>query len=513
MAYGNVRGMNKPTHVPTLDRLQPATNPAAQQQPARRGQADRRLRIALVWPAAQSRLETLPLSLSVLYSAIADQGHDVRLFNPSLDQREADDPRLIAEIVDFSPDLYATTGWPSTVKSGLLTARLARARLPDTTFVIGGNYATLNTEVVYGWGVFDYVFRGEVGAWPAFVRGLASGDRGSFEGLPGLRFDTADGRKINNPPTFSKTLDADPKIDFDFIGLERYYSQGYMRTMLGEDRKAPIFATRGCPYRCAFCTVPLMNGRRMRHHSVDALIAQIRALYDDYGVRHINFMDDNPTQDMDFFKDFCRAVLEEGFDGLVLENHRGVRLERLDPELLGLMRRAGFAHIVIAPETGVVDHRDRMAKDMKTEAVYDAAKMIRAAGLGLQGFFLVGYPGETRAQRQATYDLIRELDMDAFKLHKFVVLPGTPIFHELVASGTIAPDYTPEGYLLGNDVPEYLSDDSRGLDVEIFSEYARFYLRHPARVVHLLRMAPAGMLWRSLSGLTQGAARRLFSRG
>ena len=110
----------------------------------------RRLRIALVWPAAQSRLETLPLSLSVLRSAVADQGHDVRLFNPSIRQLGADDPGLIAEIVAFSPDLYATTGWPNTIKSARITAAAVRQQLPNATFVVGGNYATLNADVVYG---------------------------------------------------------------------------------------------------------------------------------------------------------------------------------------------------------------------------------------------------------------------------------------------------------------------------------------------------------------------------
>jgi radical SAM superfamily enzyme YgiQ (UPF0313 family) len=484
--------------------------PQASHGPPRRGHAAReRLRIALVWPADQSRLETLPLSLGTLFSAIAHQGHDVRLFNFSLEQARPDDPKMIARMVRFAPDLVATTGWPNTVKSALATARTLRPRLPDATFAIGGNYATLNTEAVMNWGVFDYVFRGEVGAWPRFVEALAAGAIETFERLPGLRFDTPDGRRIDNPPTYSASLDEDPVIDFDFIELERYFSIGYMRTVLGRARKGPVFASRGCPHVCKFCTAPLMNGRRHRHHSVAGLMAQIRTLYDRYGVRHINFMDDNPTHDMGFFKDFCREVIEADLPDLVLENYRGVRLERLDNELLHLMKRAGFKHLVIAPETGSASHRLAMGKTISTEAVRRVTKEIRAAGLGVQGFFMVGYPGETREDRQATYDFIRELDLDVFKLHKFVALPGTPIFHELVARGAVAPDYTPEGYLLGNEVPEYLAEQSGGLDAEIFNEYARFYLRYPHRLPHLLRGAPVEAVWRSAIGLARGAARGL----
>lgn len=466
------------------------------------------MRVALIWPPDQSVLETVPLAFGLLVPPLRDAGHDVRIFNCSLEGWGPDDPAFLDAVRDFDPEVVGSTGWPSTVASAFAAVRALREVVPDAVQVIGGNYASLNPEVTWDTGLFDYVLRFEAEtSFPQFLEALQRPNREGVDDVPGIYRRRDDGSLVKQAPHRTSDLDAIANLDYEVIELERYFQVGYMKTVLGKARKAPIFATRGCAYTCAFCTVWQSHGREARHHSAGFLVDQIRHLYDTYGVRHVNFMDDNPTHDMGFWKDFCEAVIEADFDDLVLENHRGVRLEHLDPEMLDLMRRAGFAHVIIAPETGSGRARALMKKTIRTEDIREKAAMIKEAGLGLHGFFILGFPGETAEDRQETFSFIREIGFDAVKIHKFMALPGTAAFQQLVAEGKIARDHTPDGsYLLGNAVPSYVDDDEldASLDREIFLFYAEFFAKAPWRFRHVLHMAPAKMVWRAFAGLTDG---------
>lgn len=473
------------------------------------------MKIAFFWPSDYAREETVPIVWGLLYDRIRDFGHDVRLFNLSLEGWAPDEPQLLREVEAMQPDLVCLTGWPTTVASMFETADAMRPLLPRATFVMGGTYATLNPHVAYDLGRLDYVLCGEAEkTFPLFVQHLAAGDVEAIAQLPGIYFRRPDGGVVQRPAQRQASLDDMGEVDWEFLRLRTYFERGYMRTAIGARYKAPLFATRGCPYSCHFCTVPLVHGKATRHWSPELIAARIQHLYDTYQVRHINFMDDNPTQHMEQWKAVLRAIIALGLRDLVLETYRGVRLERLDPEMLGLMRQAGFQHITIAPESGSDAVRDLMQKSMKRDAIVSAARMIREAGLGLQGFFLVAFPGETAPQRQQTYRFIRELRFDLFKIHQFLPLPGTAAFQLLADAGVVPATYTPRGFLLGSKLPNFNGDPPERIEREILWMYASFYAMKPWKVTHLLRGSPLIGIQRAVRGLLGGLlapALRLFA--
>jgi radical SAM superfamily enzyme YgiQ (UPF0313 family) len=472
------------------------------------------MRIALLWPDANTVYQTLPLSLAILHSTIKDQGHEVRMFNLPLEGWRADSPAFRRALAAFRPDLVGISVWAVSFKSSVAAMRVAREVAPNATFICGGNYPTLNPEQAWAPGCFDYVVMGEAErTFPELVRHLAAGDRKPLETLPGLYFHTGDGRVVRNRNSFPEDLDAVSRVDWDFVQLERAFERGYMSTVIGPRRKVALFATRGCEYACNFCTAPLMNGQRLRHWSVEFVTREIRMLYERHGVRLFYFMDDNATQDRAFFKELCRGIAELGLPDLGLDLYRGVRLENLDEEMLHLMYRAGFRTATIAPESGSDRVRKLMRKDMRDEDVRRAAKMIRDAGLSVQGYFIIGFPGETAGERRESYRYIYQLGLDVFSLHKYMALPGTPTFRKLVQLGRITREHTDESHLIGEGLPNYNGDLPIDIDREIFLEYAKFYARRPWKIVHLLRMASAGGLWRSLSGTAAAAAKAALGIG
>ena len=468
------------------------------------------MRIAFVWPHGGHAFQTLPLSLGILNATIADQGHSTRLFDLPLEGWTADSAEFRAALGGFRPDLVAVSSWAVSFRSAVEAARVARDVVPDATVLLGGNYASLCPREAYAPGCFDYLLRGEAErTFPEFVRCLAAGDRDPIARLPGIYFRNVAGELVSPPrPPPPDDLDAFGGIDYEFLQLERALQKGYFATGAGPRRKLAMLATRGCEHACRFCSATWMNGKRIRHHSEAFLVGEIRRVYQRYGVRMILFVDDNVTQDRAFFVGLCRAILAAGLPGLRVEFASGVRLESLDAEMLDLMRRVGVRSLTIAPESGSDRVRDLMGKGMRRDDIVRAARMIRGAGFALNGYFIVGFPGETADDRRQTYRMIRELGFDVFSLHKYQAIPGSPAFKKLVAEGRIAADHTSEARYEGDPVPGYNGEDPNGVDREILGLYAAFYLRRPWKIVHLLRVASLGGLAHALRGtLTTGIGR------
>ncbi|MEE2828000.1 MAG: radical SAM protein, partial [Myxococcota bacterium] len=166
----------------------------------------------------------------------------------------------------------------------------------------------------------------------------------------------------------------------------------------------------------------------------------------DLGVRWFNIIDDNFTYDVPWAKDFCRAVIELNLPGVGFGTPNGIRMQRGDPELWSLMKRAGWEHLIVAPESGSTHTLERMKKDLELGVVAPIVREIQEAGLKCQAFFIVGYPGETETDLQESFALIRECRFNFVFLANFQPLPGTPIYDELVASGEIEDGLIPYNF-------------------------------------------------------------------
>ena len=473
------------------------------------------MKIAFIWPHANTVYQTLPLSFGLLYRAIADQGHDVRMFNLPLEGWTADSPEFRRALASFAPDLVCASAWAVSFQSVVAAMQVAREVAPRAVRLLGGNYPTLNPKQAWAPGCFDYLLLGEAErSFAAFTLALAQGDHARLAEIPGIYLEKPDGAVIRaRTEPFVDDLDTVGFPDWSFVQLDRAIARGYMSTILGPRRKVAILVSRGCEYACNFCAAPLMNGQALRHYSVPAIAREARLLYEKHGIRMLYLMDDNATQDQAFFKDMCRGIAALGLRDLQLELYRGIRLENLDEEMLELMKRAGFYQATIAPESGSARVRDLMRKDMTDEAIRTAAARIRRAGLSLQAYFIVGFPGETADERRATYRMIDDLDVDVFSLHKYQAIPGTATFRKLVKLGKIGREHTDSGHLIGEGLPNYNGDLPADIDREILGVYASFYARKPWKVPHLLKMASAGGLKRSFLGTAKAGLKAAVGLG
>jgi anaerobic magnesium-protoporphyrin IX monomethyl ester cyclase len=402
------------------------------------------LSILLILPYGQMHVYWLPLALGYLKSNIPDH-HRVTILDCSLENIPADSPEFKQRFDDVKPDIVGVSSAYQTIIEGVAILQVVKNFNPKVITVFGGSHPTISPDELMVHDFIDYIFCGEAErSFPAFLETLEG--VGDLTGVAGLVY-RLEGELVKNPLDMVSDLDQICIPDYHAINLPRYLEEGYSYGgFFG--RTAPIWVTRGCPYKCRFCSAPSINGKTVRCHSIPYLIDWVDHLYYEFNIRDFCLVDDMFTYDIEYAKTFCRAFID-----LNEKNHypekihfstpNGIRMERVDQELLILMKQAGWTSLTVAPESGSTKVLKRMKKGLKPEIVPNAVEMVKKAGLDVRGFFMIGYPGENAEDLQLTVDLMRRCRLDFINIGRFIPLPGTPVFDELVEAGEIEADFIP----------------------------------------------------------------------
>ena len=194
-----------------------------------------------------------------------------------------------------------------------------------------------------------------------------------------------------------------------------------------------IMVTRGCPYSCDFCSKPVW-GNDYRRPSLERVFAEIRDILS-YGYDRLWIADDSFTLDLKYLRDFCERKIGKGlsFTWTCLS-----RVDRLDEEIVGLMKDAGCVRVHLGLESGNDDTLRLMGKRVAVADGIEAVRLFRQAGIETAGFFIVGYPGETEESIDETLALATTLPLDEISINVPFPLPGSPLFSRVASVDTTA---------------------------------------------------------------------------
>ncbi|MDD5085089.1 MAG: radical SAM protein [Candidatus Omnitrophica bacterium] len=396
------------------------------------------MKVLLVRPVTSDKLvlNCVPLlGLGYLASALSKIGVSVRIL--SCVKEKMGQSELIAYIKGYCPDVVGFTAFTHDIPSVKESLGLIKNYRRDITTIVGGPHISAIPEETFNYlgGSIDFGFKGEaeVGL-PMLVRRLG--------GEYGLELSTIAGlirregaRVIVNEQIFVEDLDK-----FDMPAWElmdpRTYPDAPQGVIFRQSPIAPIMATRGCPYRCTFCAGNVVGGRKIRTRSLPNVMAEIRHLAENYGVREFHILDDNFSMDRSFVREFCKAIIDYN-PNLSWCCPNGLRLDRLDAETVKLMKRSGCYYISVGIESG----SDRMLKKVKkgftVAQIKEQVWMVKNAGMDVNGFFILGLPSETKEEMEATIRLAKELPLSRVQFYNFIPLPSTESYDELVRQGEI----------------------------------------------------------------------------
>ena len=223
--------------------------------------------------------------------------------------------------------------------------------------------------------------------------------------LPGLAALQNDELRFQHRP-LEKDLDTLPRPDFEGLplpgeALADYGKNRPNRFFTPYYHGFPISATRGCVNHCAYCS-ETAYWKRFRQRRPEAVIAEIQELHRRYGASEFEFNDSSINGNPRWLKEFCRQVqslgLELIFSGYVIADRA------IDEELARLMFRAGFRHVSAGVETFSEAIRARMNKGMAAEDIFASLLTMTRAGINVKANILIGFPGETEADLEATLE-------------------------------------------------------------------------------------------------------------
>ena len=243
---------------------------------------------------------------------------------------------------------------------------------------------------------------------------LARGE--DLRGVPGLVHRVADGVERGPERGRIEDLDALPCPDHSLVDPGAY-RESFMPRPIGA-----IMTARGCPHRCTFCV--RTYGRKLVLRSAESVAAEVASLAR-MGIRHVRFLDDTFTVRRDRTMEICdRLSRDKGLTWTAL-----TRLPGLDDEQLRAMAGAGCRRLYVGVESGSQRILDRYRKDLSVEAIRDVVPRIQAAGIEVSAFFIVGAPGETESDVEASLQLALELEPDYVIVTRLQYWPGTEL-HE-----------------------------------------------------------------------------------
>ena len=367
--------------------------------------------------------------------------------------------KLLPRIMGETPDLIGIGCLFSGAFRNLLKiARRIKKDFPEILIVIGGMHATtFAKDILKRYSFVDYIILGEGEySFLQLVKSLAEKCT-IFETIDGLAF-RRDGEIIENPKShFIKDLDRLPFIDYSILNVEEYHnmdtSNWYNPKGLKIGQPFPIISSRSCPNRCSFCSMWLVQGPKFRSRLSENVLDELEYLYDKYGVRYFQFMDDNMTFDRRRALEIFRGIIKRKLD-IQFDTPNGLGIRHLDKELIDAMVASGMVMLSVAIESGSEYIRNQvMHKNLKTQKIYEVIESAaRYHHLFIKGFFIVGMPQDTHETLQASYDMIKNLPLDKISVNYATPYPGTELFN----------------YCLKNNLLPYKRADY--VDVEVYQD-------------------------------------------
>jgi anaerobic magnesium-protoporphyrin IX monomethyl ester cyclase len=370
-----------------------------------------------------------PLGLLYLSSYIRQHGYDPHVIDLKVER--IDDGELINRLRRVRPEVIGLGAFTPDAHALHATARVLKQAFPSVPVVVGGPHASTDPEDVVKNDAIDCAVLGEGEA--TFLDLLNTlGGRRSLEGVPGLALRGSDGKVLRTAPRDPiRDLDALPFPAWELVDIERY-AIFHGATPVGKRRFMSIFTSRACPYQCTYCHT--IFGKEFRCRSPQNVVAEIRELKERYGIRVIEVSDDIFNLNWKRSTEVCQTIASAGLD-IRLSFPNGLRADIMRDELLHAMRDAGTYFISYAVESGSPRIQKLVKKRLDLERTREVIARTVQAGIYVNGFFMMGFPSETREEVEMSIDFACTSRLHSASFFLLCPIRGTEIYNLAVQEG------------------------------------------------------------------------------
>lgn len=375
------------------------------------------------------------------------------------------------DISEFAPDVIVLSTTNGTICSDIAFLKWV-AGFHHCLFVIKGAVffdiqpdllATLDLDGV------DYLVGGELDTIIGDLMDAVFCRKADLDSVPGILYKK---NGVFHKTVFDKRVEDLDSIPFPARDLMR--NELYPRPDTGKPM-ATIQVARGCPCRCTYCLTPIISGKTVRKRSIENIFREIEECFYQYGIKNFFFKADTFTIDAPWAMALCDRIINSDLHGKI-EFTVNARATTITEELLRKLKAAGCFTIAVGFESSSNDTLRKIQKGATREDNLLAARRIQAAGIPLFGFFMIGFPWESRQDIVDTLKFMFEINSDFVEVHIAMPYYGTGLYADCEAYQTI------ETITWGKD---YVSPNTIGTQTVPLSEIKKlrdryllkFYLR------------------------------------
>jgi len=430
-----------------------------------------------------------PTGLQYICEAIKERDVEVRILDLNIEilKRVFDDPeydvedwpKILNDVLDeYQPAIVGVSClFDAGIKPLLEVLEIVRGR-GDIVTVSGGIIATYEWKRLVAPGLSHFVIKGEGENKFNFLLDELLLESKEYEPTPGIYFNDDEGITETTGPADTVVIHGNLIDSYKKVPIEEYCKYGSLNPFSRRFNGPPVpFAaiqfSRGCRAACTFCAVRDFMGIGVRHRAIDDLLAEIEFLYNERGIRHFEWLDDDLLFYRNDIKDLLRRIIDKGWN-IQWSANNGLIATSVDEELLGLIRDSGCVGYKVGIETGNEEMLRKVKKPGKHSKFLSFSKMLRNyPETFVGGNFIIGLPEETFSQIMDSFRFALEVELDWSAVTVCQVIRGASAFSD---SGEYFEDQMKGG---GNKTKNFipsrnssngqLSSDADNNNLEIFT--------------------------------------------
>jgi anaerobic magnesium-protoporphyrin IX monomethyl ester cyclase len=362
-----------------------------------------------------------PLGLLSIGGPLIDAGHEVTLLDADYHNYKIEN--VVRQILEQNPDLIMLGHSGSTSAQPIINdiTKLVRAKNSNIKVIIGGVFPTYHwNEILETNPQIDYIVCGE--GEEICLNLVTALDKGtSLENVKGLAF------KLNGVAL--KTLSAENIKNLDDFRIGWELMNGYNYTYWGKRKAVVIQFSRGCPYPCTYCGQSFF-WKKWRHRNPQLLADEIEMLHHKYGIKVINFADENPSSNPKVWREFLEALVAKNLKLILVGSIRADNIVR-DADFLHLYKKAGFERFLL----GIENYDEMVLEKIKKAGTIskdkEAIQLLRKHGILSMATYVVGFGEEKTIDFYNSLKQLLSYDPDQVQLLYVTPHKWTPYFDDV----------------------------------------------------------------------------------
>lgn len=409
-----------------------------------------------------------PLAIAYISAYIKANCTDVSISFLDAHLNKLNEKKTVSYFKKNKYDIYFLQAYSLSWYSVLKTAKIIRKNTENAFIVVGGPQITAYPQESMETGLFDMGIVGEAEEISEKIVNCFNTEKiNSIEGT----ILNIKGKIITNKyQPLLDDINLLPFPDFDLIN-NNYFSLTVQKPF------ATMITSRGCCYNCSFCS-QIYNGNKIRYRTPENVADEIEIYVKKYRVKEIIFFDETFTFDKNRVIDICNEIIKRNLKFIF--NIR-TRVDKIDEEILIKLKEAGCSTIHMGIESASDKTLQNMNKGITVKTIKNAVDLCKKSGIFTRGYFILGYPGETKEDMLNTINFSKKLNLDLASFTIAIPNPKTLLYDIAINEKYIKYDYWKE-FSLGmekNQVPYFCNQiiTKKFLEKVLKKAYFSFYCR------------------------------------